>query len=361
MKPRKWARLRPLFVKRSEHVLEFYPRDLDGLTISVLLSYLLICSLYNRITRLLPTRLRKRSISRSNVSVSVPFRLVQADIDKYATHAGLADSCSRLEPSSTGQNLGHAILREPLHVHALLWTVCTPTLVLLLVSRLCPVDPIGNVNVRNRFEVFDMARCVADLTWALKGNDLSLRATLSPEWRTVRRGWEYDITVEVYGRDYHLLSRQIYTMLQFANHGKELDSAQRDHKRGNYPASSKTEEWPSPLVEATPSLTFRISSDEPLRWAQLCKDYNPIHISKLGARLLGFRYKVVHASLLSARAISLVDKVDVCQILDVEMRRPTFVSKNLHVQEESGRDQIVLKICESDKVNMVITIQRKPI
>lgn len=56
-------------------------------------------------------------------------------------------------------------------------------------------------------------------------------------------------------------------------------------------------------------------------WAELTGDYNPIHVSALGARALGFRRPIVHGMCLLHRALSALGRPDVRE-LSVEFRRP---------------------------------------
>ena len=175
----------------------------------------------------------------------------------------------------------------------------TPLMLLLLAQRTCPILPLGSVNVRNRFEWLMPARC----TQALSLHSPYARASLLPHGRRVKRGVEVDIEVEVIdggnqrSEERDVIFRQTITVLQF------LSPSVRP--RGKAPATSTAEEDAEPdfSKHAQPLV---VEHDAPSQWAAFCKDYNPIHISSLAAKLFGQADKVAHGNLIVARALDLL-------------------------------------------------------
>ena len=54
---------------------------------------------------------------------------------------------------------------------------------------------------------------------------------------------------------------------------------------------------------------LQIEADAPEKWAALCKDYNPIHVSAIAAKLFGFPGKVAHGNQVAASMIESIAAV----------------------------------------------------
>ena len=195
---------------------------------------------------------------------------------------------------------------------AMLLPAITTPLVLILFSKVqCPVYPLGAVNTKNKFEYFSS-----------HGRNLSVKAMLGRRGRRVKRGMEVDVTIEVY--DEKLVFRQIVTILQFMS-SKALPS----------PPDSKQIE---PMdVKWTKTEEMKLSVEDPWRWAAVCKDYNPIHISLLAARMFGFPGQLIHGNHAAALAMS---KAGVSGNTEVYFLRPTVIPATVLVRSGDGVTQV---------------------
>ena len=53
---------------------------------------------------------------------------------------------------------------------------------------------------------------------------------------------------------------------------------------------------------------FGLDENEPSAWARLSKDYNPIHVFPLAARLFGFKGKIAHGNHVVAKGLGAIVK-----------------------------------------------------
>ena len=128
------------------------------------------------------------------------------------------------------------------------------------------------------------------------------QARLLPHGRRVKRGVEVDIVVDVTdGGDRRSEKRdvifsQTITILQFLSPSVK--------PRWQAPATSTVGDAEPKFCKHAQSLV--VEHDAPSRWTAFCKDYNPIHISSLAAKLFGQAGKIAHGNLVVARALDLL-------------------------------------------------------
>jgi len=216
-----------------------------------------------------------------------------------------------------------------------------PAMLLLLSKSNCPADPVGSVNVRNRFEIINPGL----LDQKLKGASISsqykslakdqgwkLVARLDPKVAKVKKGWEVVIIIELVTTSGQVLYRQFFTFLQFAKH--------------KFPVTTNNTE--SPKVKGMKQVgTVKMVDNDPGLWAGLSKDYNPIHFSALLARMFGFKGKIAHGNHVLAKGLArLPEGIEVkgMRTMEVEFRRPVFVPSELDIglsaerSREKGRE-----------------------
>lgn len=214
------------------------------------------------------------SLSGPQLSVKMPLHLEKGDIEKFNKALG------ENEVDFTN-NAGLMMF--------FLSAVTEPTMLLLLGKKQCAIKPLGSVNVENQFELLNPKACL-DLI-ATKAKAPRVQSSLLRRPRAVKRGYEFDLAVDILvGDDDAPIFRQKFTMLQFARHKLAVAA-----KKNTIQTSSLT---------AGPK--FTLSANDPFRWAALCKDFNPIHISTIGAKLFGMPGRIAHGNHAAAKAMATI-------------------------------------------------------
>lgn len=328
--------LLPLFPPRPISHLPIRPNELGYTHVLFMITFLLIKPLLKLAGFVPPLRVAPNSAAGyqlPNLSVTMPFKPAAHDIQAYDDAVGRHETKSSYLESSPFFPLV---------------ATSTPLALLLLSRPACPILPLGSVNVRNRFEFTDPQKCEQAAQGKL--HNLVAVATLQSKGRRVKHGVEIDIVVDVRERTLgepavRPIFRQTLTFLQFLKPaiGRDLVAAQ---------AEGKTRDAPSAVDASQRSQILHVTSDAPRKWAAVCKDYNPIHVSNVLARLFGFRRKIAHGNLVVAMAAShhpSFDKPDLQQHWDpktqpwwaeVNFRRPVFVPAELEMRfpEDTAHD-----------------------
>ncbi len=125
----------------------------------------------------------------------------------------------------------------------------------------------------------------------------------------------------------------------------------------------------SPLVRAFPrsqeppanSWDFTVPAQAGKRYAAITGDYNPIHVSRVMARVFGFRRDLVHGMWGVARAthqLALLRKPAPVRI-DVSFKGPLFMQHRIRVEERPGPQDISLRLfCgEETRPAMLIAVR----
>ncbi|BFZ57361.1 hypothetical protein PYCC9005_004413 [Savitreella phatthalungensis] len=163
--------------------------------------------------------------------------------------------------------------------------VTTPLVLVILAHPNCPIMPLGAVNVSNTFSWDEK---LADSVYGEEVNVEAQFGGAGMEGRRVKSGLEFDVHIRVlhHGR---LVFTQEVRLLQFLQrHRYPAETAQAVQQANTCSGESRS------LV-----LTYEI----PKTWAQVCKDYNPIHHSGLAAKALGFPNKIAHGNHVLALAL----------------------------------------------------------
>lgn len=101
------------------------------------------------------------------------------------------------------------------------------------------------------------------------------------EHRIVKQGFEFDYTIRIISGG-ELVWNSITTYLKLGKFGKEFTPSPRS-------------ELIQPEPDAERFAEHFIPEKIGRRYAKICSDYNPIHISKLMAKLMGFKRDIAHA------------------------------------------------------------------
>ncbi|WVW83158.1 hypothetical protein I302_105176 [Kwoniella bestiolae CBS 10118] len=312
--------LTPLLTESSETKLDFPTRELSGTRVTVLLLYHIARSTLRRIGIGSPLSVNhdgtQHTLDKVDSSLSMPFLITSSDIQTYI-------QCISATPITHDQ-----ILSNPYHLQLLLSALTEPSMLLLLSKVNCPIDPVGSVNVRNRFELLDPSLCQKSLEDSIQGKkvDLVARSRLDKDVKKVKRGWEFTIIVELLFKG-EAIYRQEFTSLQFHKHPVPPGVHNRSQD-----------------IAVEPIGEFSIGEKEPSTWAKLSKDYNPIHTSDIAARLLGFRKKIAHGNHVVAKAIyESSDKLRAMEVgkgkkiwMEVELKRPITIPSELEIKVSDG-------------------------
>lgn len=85
--------------------------------------------------------------------------------------------------------------------------------------------------------------------------------------------------------------------------------------------------WPSDLAEVPPSgPVFHLKADLGRRYAAVSGDYNPIHLTALSAKALGFPRQIAHGMWTKARCVAaLENRLPDAVRVDVAFKKPVFL------------------------------------
>ncbi|QXH46322.1 MaoC family dehydratase [Pseudomonas xanthosomatis] len=147
----------------------------------------------------------------------------------------------------------------------------------LLTARDFPFPLLGLVHLHNRIEVLRPLGGIDGLRFAVHADNLQPHA----------KGGTFDLVTEAED-GLGLLWRETSRMLV---RGLKLDAG----------AAPCDENQPQALPEAT---RWYADSDIGRRYARVCGDYNPIHLSPLSARLFGFPKAIAHGMWTKAMALA---------------------------------------------------------
>ena len=295
-----WEVFRLLFRSEQHTSLSFPTRRLDLGSITIVIVVFALRSVIGTLRSLGRPRNGKSPVS---TTLTMPLQIEDEDIRLYLS----ATKADKVEKAA--------------HWALFLSALSEPAMLLLLGKPLSAIQPLGAVNVRNRFELLrpDMCR----LAVLKEINDLRVIASLDPKSTAVKRGLEFDLEVRIESKTGGTIFRQVFTILQFTRHNEVPTKP---------PHGLDATEQPQHYFPV------KLSHSSPSEWAALCKDYNPIHISSLAAKAFGFPGKIAHGNHVAALAISAIPS-DLEVVLsnerpiwfEVSFRRPVVVPAELEV------------------------------
>jgi acyl dehydratase len=151
----------------------------------------------------------------------------------------------------------------------------------IMAHKAFPLSPLGGVHARN---VILQHRAIG------VGESLDLEATLC-DARVLKGGLEFDIATTIcVGPELVWQGLSTYLFLG---------------KRGKYGAPTEGYEPPriADLGTVGKTATWRVPPDMGRRYAKITGDYNPIHVSKLLAKVFGFKRDLIHGMWSAAKAL----------------------------------------------------------
>jgi hypothetical protein len=146
------------------------------------------------------------------------------------------------------------------------------------------------------------------------------------EHRIVKQGFEFDYTIRVESKG-ELVWNSITTYLKQGKFGKDF----------SVPARSNLIE---PATDAKKISDSRIPGNIGKRYAKICSDYNPIHISKLSAKLFGFKKDIAHAMWATAFSLGKLGLQNGIKPLRVDLafKGPLFIGSKSYIMRSLKKD-----------------------
>jgi len=196
-----------------------------------------------------------------------------------------------------------------LYVHSLAF----PLAMSLMVRDDFPLPLLGMIHLTNEVtvrrpladaEAFDVAVNAEQLAKHAKGAtcDLVVRISTEGEERMVLRS-------------------------TFLSKGVKLD--------GPKPQKDVRSDFHPPQATAV----WKLGADTGRAWAAVAGDYNPIHLSKVSAKVLGMPRAIAHGIYLAARALAEIEPVGVGYEWEIEFKTPVLLPGTVHLAyEQEGRD-----------------------
>ncbi|MFV0427723.1 MAG: MaoC/PaaZ C-terminal domain-containing protein [Beutenbergiaceae bacterium] len=157
-----------------------------------------------------------------------------------------------------------------------------PLAVALMARADFPLPVLGMVHLRNEIEQFDPIRVQDRLTiqaWA---------QNLTPH----RRGTQVELVVQIRRRGSQDIAWQ----------GTSTYLARRQLPRLGPPLGRR----PEPAAVPAQTGQWQLSANIGRRYAEVSGDRNPIHLSRFGAKLFGFRRPIAHGMYTAARALATI-------------------------------------------------------
>jgi hypothetical protein len=205
----------------------------------------------------------------------------------------------------------------------------------LMTDKSFPVPLLGLVHIRNRIE---------------QQRPLSLESRYDiqvsmGESRDVRQGVEFDFLTR-FDDNGETVWQEVSTILF----------------RMRTPKSAGAAAKPSvPPPQVSEYHSFEAPADTGRRYAGVGRDYNPIHLSPLPARLFGFKRHIAHGMWSLARCAALLEPslAGSPRFLDVQFKQPLFLPGKVSLRYRSGADGIeyALLARNSDKVHLTGTLR----
>lgn len=172
----------------------------------------------------------------------------------------------------------------------------------IMASRQFPLPLVGLVHVENRIEQLRPVHRGEQLTLDVHAADL----------RPHRVGRQVDLVTEVRVGD-DVVMREVSTYL----------------RREKTPGGSGDSRPPGPApvaVAPVAEVQWRLPADTGRRYAGVSGDVNPIHLSSLSAKALGFPRAIAHGMFVAARTISALEyRLPPAYVHEVSFKKPVLL------------------------------------
>ena len=189
-----------------------------------------------------------------------------------------------------------------------------PLMMRLMCQPEFPVPVVGLVHVANRFETREPLHA---------GQALDLRVTAS-DLRPHRRGRIFDL-VTTASVDDRVRWRGVSTFLYRGRTDAHAPTAAATGADGDEAGEAGIAERHGRVVadRSGPSAIWSLPPDLGRRYARVSGDRNPIHTSRLGARVFGFRTPIAHGMWTAARCLAALEgRLPERYLFDVAFKRP---------------------------------------
>lgn len=157
------------------------------------------------------------------------------------------------------------------------------------------------------------------------GEKLDVEVALD-EHRIVKQGFEFDYTIKIVSGG-EVVWNSITTYLKQGKFGTEYNVSPRS-------------ELIKPEADAERFADLFIPKNTGKRYAKICSDYNPIHISKFMAKLMGFKRDIAHAMWATALSLGRMDiKLDRGAVrIDLGFKAPLLMESKSYVRRSVKKD-----------------------
>lgn len=111
--------------------------------------------------------------------------------------------------------------------------------------------------------------------------------------------------------------------------------------RGKYKEYDEPPAWTQlpDMGDDVETATWKVPAGQGRRYAKVCGDYNPIHISKVLAKLFGFKRDLIHGMWSAAKSISNCPEIEGdSKRFDVQFKGPVFMESSVEMKRESQGD-----------------------
>lgn len=179
----------------------------------------------------------------------------------------------------------------------------------ILSHKLFPIPVMGTLHYRNHSIQHRLIRIDEAL-------DIDVELV---ESRIVKQGLEIDYTIQV-KTEGELVWESITTYLKKGKFGKDFQI-------------SSNSDIIIPMSENVEKIDLYIPENIGKKYARICSDYNPIHISKTVAKLSGFKRDIAHAMWATANAMSKLH-IDISSHpirVDLVFKGPLFLDSHSHI------------------------------
>ncbi|OAA78875.1 Ricin B lectin [Akanthomyces lecanii RCEF 1005] len=349
----------------------------DVLTIILLILAKLLQRVFGLAPPLVPSADR-RGFDLPALSVTSTLAIDEDDLLRFdaATSPGSKKASSAKAQSNSAAENNRSLLIAGL---------VNPLMSILLANRNLPIHPFGAVNTRNTFTFLDPEACRYPTQVLDPTRGITVSASLggpSNPGRRVKRGIEFEIYFEVAA----LRRGDTSPTVIFKQVGAVLAHLPRDTKPLYRDLSStlavdgagEEEDEKEPAWMSADGEIVELGMRAPKKWAALCRDYNPIHISSILARAFGFPGKIAHGNHALARAVELIardpprvmtpglstadkaslllsrsdDGKETPSALEVHFKRPMVLPSRLGLEVADVKSGFALRVVKNEKEHL---------
>ena len=244
---------------------------------------------------------RKKGFRQGDVfpRITAVLKNYRVDQDKLAAYRGICE----LEDDGYLPVLYPHVFTAPLHMA-------------ILSHRDFPIPLFGMLHFRNHLIQHRPIK---------SGEVLDVEVALS-EHRIVKQGFEFDYTIKIETKG-ELVWNSITTYLKQGKFGTEYTAS---------PRSDLIE----PITDAEKVSESMIPKNIGKRYAKICSDYNPIHMSKFAAKLFGFKRDIAHAMWATAYSIGKTGyrNIDKPVRVDLGFKGPLFIESKSYIMRSVKKD-----------------------